>query len=294
MQRILVTGATGNTGKAVIRELFFSNTDFQVIAGVRNPAKAQSYFTDFSALKFRQLDFADPGSFPGALKQVDVVFLLRPPQLANVNKYFEPFFQEMQKQHIQHVIFLSVQGVADNRVIPHHKIEKAIRAHSFKYVMLRPSYFMQNLTTTLLDEIRERNRIFLPSGSMQLNWVDVQDIAKASACIINNLKKHENQVYEITGPENLTFSQVADILSTVLGKPVHFKSPALLPFYHYMRRKGMKPGIVLVMILLHYSKLHQKPPRISGDFAKITGKKPNTLKNFLKEHIAVFQQNSAK
>ncbi len=107
---------------------------------------------------------------------VDIVFLLRPPQLADISKYFEPFVDAMLARKIRQIVFLSVQGVENQKGIPHHKIEKLILDKGLSYAFLRPSYFKQNLTSTLIHEIRTRNAIFIPAGKEKFTWVDAKDI----------------------------------------------------------------------------------------------------------------------
>jgi uncharacterized protein YbjT (DUF2867 family) len=90
------------------------------------------------------------------------VFLVRPPQLADVKQYFEPLIGKMKSLGIDQIVFLSVQGVENLKMIPHYKLEWLIEEYDLQHVFLRPGYFMQNLTTTLLEQIREKDRIYVP------------------------------------------------------------------------------------------------------------------------------------
>lgn len=105
------------------------------------------------------------------MQNIDIVFLLRPPQLADVPKYFAPFIRKMKEKDISKIVLLSVQGAENQKIIPHHKIEKLILEEGLEFVFLRPGYFMQNLTTTLLYEIKSENKIYIPSGSLKFNWM---------------------------------------------------------------------------------------------------------------------------
>lgn len=90
---------------------------------------------------------------------------------------------------------------------------------------------MQNLTTTLLHEIKSDNKIFIPSGNLKFNWVDTRDIGLVSAHILNNFEHFKNKPYEITGTEFAGFNEVANILSEALGKTIRYESPDLLRFF---------------------------------------------------------------
>ncbi|MGM0376202.1 MAG: NAD(P)H-binding protein, partial [Bacteroidota bacterium] len=148
MKTILITGATGNVGFEVVRFLSGMSTDNKIVAGVRNIEKAKGDFKDYPDLGFVYFDFENPETFESALTGIDRVFLLRPPHISNVEKYFRPLISHIRNIGIREVLFLSVQGAEKSKVIPHNKIERLIMEDGPDYIFLRPGYFMQNLTTT--------------------------------------------------------------------------------------------------------------------------------------------------
>ena len=126
-------------------------------------------------------DFEQPDTFDNALKAIDTIFLLRPPHIDDIEKYFRPLIQKIKEHNVKELVFLSVQGAEKSKVIPHNKIERLIQEYKLDYVFLRPSYFMQNLTTTLLDDIKTKRQVILPSGKAKFNWIDIENIAETSA-----------------------------------------------------------------------------------------------------------------
>ncbi|MFN7115207.1 MAG: NmrA family NAD(P)-binding protein [Saprospiraceae bacterium] len=283
MKKILITGATGNIGAEVIRFLFQQNTMHHVIAGVREINSAQQTLNTYPSLHYRLFDFAQPETFDAALTGIDSIFLLRPPQLADVQKYFAPLIETAVKQGITDITFLSVQGVERSSVIPHHKIERLIRQSGLRYCFLRPSYFMQNLTTTLLYDIKSKQKIILPAGRAKFNWVDTANIGEVAASILNNFERFENQAFDITGYKNKNFYEVANILTDVLGRPITFESPDPLSYYLLKRREGMETTKILVMIMLHFLPRFQKEPVITRFYEQVTGKQPRSLQEFLEQ-----------
>ncbi|MFW5877987.1 MAG: NmrA family NAD(P)-binding protein, partial [bacterium] len=174
--------------------------------------------------------------------------------------------------------------------IPHHKLEQLILTKGMDYVFLRPSYFMQNLTTTLIHEIKTENKIFIPSGNLRFTWVDTRDIGFVAAHILNEFEKFQNQAIEITGREQKDFHKVAEILSRKIGRSIRYESPNLLKFYIKKRRQGVKPAMIFVMIMLHYlPRFSRKKSRITGSVKDITGKEPGTLEEFIEREKASFQ-----
>lgn len=286
MKRIFITGATGNVGGEVIRFLCQSDTPGQVIAGVRDEAKARLLFHDFPSLGYRIFDFEKASTFSAAFQDVDTLFLLRPPHLSQVEKYFRPLLTEAQNAGIERIVFLSVQGAERSRIIPHNQIEKLIQSLGFQYIFLRPGYFMQNLTTTLLDDIRRHRRIVLPAGKALFNWIDVQNIGEVAARLLEDFDAYRNSAIELTGTENADFATVVDVLNAHTQPPVQFLSVNPIRFYWLKRQSGMPQGLILVMIMLHFLPRWQKPPLISNFYEQLTGKKPTTLSEFLRREKA--------
>jgi uncharacterized protein YbjT (DUF2867 family) len=285
---ILITGATGNVGREVINCLFNLNSPNQVFAGVRNVERAKNQFSDFSNLKYVEFDFENPETFESALNDMDLIFLLRPPHISDIQGVFNPLINSIKMQGINKIIFLSVQGADKSKIIPHHKIEQLILDNNIKHVFLRPGYFMQNLTTTLRDDIKTGNKIFLPAGKAKFNWIDVKNIAEVAAIILNDFDGYQDQIFEITGYENKDFQEVAQELSQVLGREIEFENPNPLKFYLAKKKQGTERGLILVMIMLHFLPRFQKDPQISKFYEELTGKEPNTLMEFIKREKDVF------
>ncbi|SFN80477.1 Uncharacterized conserved protein YbjT, contains NAD(P)-binding and DUF2867 domains [Bizionia echini] len=290
MKRILITGATGHIGSEVLASLCKSPQDLEIVAAVRNVEAAEQQFQPSSQLTFQVFDFEKPDTFSQAFQGVDSLFLLRPPQLADVDRYFKPLLEAAKTSGIQQVVFLSVQGVETSNMIPHYKIEALIKNLGFQYVFVRPGYFMQNLTSTLLPEILKTQTITLPAGQAKFNWVDVKNIGEAVAVLIKAFDLYKNRGYDITGSENLSFQAVTHQMTIILNKPYRFKSINPIRFYFKKRKDGLTTGFALVMTLLHFLPRFQKEPEISNNFFKLTGKKPTTLVAFINREQHIFNK----
>ena len=283
MKKLLVTGATGNVGLAVLGALQKINHDLVVTAGVRDLQKDPASLTAFDALPVK-FDFTDVSTYEPALTGCDLLFLLRPPAIADVSKYFEPLIKVAKKTGVAHIVFLSVQGVEGNSMIPHHKIERLIADSNIPFTFLRPAYFMQNFTTTLKAELVKNHRIYLPAGKAKFTLVDVSDVGAVAAQILVAAEKHVQQKYELTSQEQLTFYQMARKLSGRLGVPIIYKSPALLQFFITEKRGGMPGMMIFVMIMLHYFPRFQKEPGVADWVWKITGRQPKTFDEFIDDN----------
>lgn len=288
MSNILVTGATGNIGVEVIRYLYARDT--RVIAGVRNIDKAKALFYDYPRLEYRHFDFENTTTFEISFKDIDRVFLLRPPHISDIEKYFTPLLNSIKQNGIDQVVFLSVQGAEKSKLIPHHKIERLIKKMNLEFIFLRPSYFMQNLTTTLLEDIRTKKEIVLPAGKAKFNWVDIKNIGETGAILLEEFEQYKNNAYDITGLENENFYTIARLIRNSANIPMRYRSVNPLKFYSIKKRERMEKGKIIVMTLLHFLPRFQKEPAISDFYHRLTAQNPTNLKSFIEREKSKFKK----
>ena len=289
MKKILITGATGNVGFEVIRFLEKNGTPNTIIAGVRSIERAKKIFKDFPKTELVNFDFEQPETFDNALKGIDTIFLLRPPHISDIEKYFRPLIQKIKEHNVNEIVFLSVQGAEKSKVIPHNKIERLIQEFKLDYVFLRPAYFMQNLTTSLLDDIKTKRQIILPSGKAKFNWIYIENIGETCSVLLNEFSDYRNRAIELTGKENINFFKVVDLINASINRPIRFTSVSPFEFYKIKKKEGMIIGMIIVMIMLHFLPRFQKEPVISDNYEKITGKKPTGLSEFIEREKLKFE-----
>jgi len=281
MKRILVTGATGQVGSAVIAAL----RDFDGICvrgAVRDVSRAAVQWSGDARLQQVAFDFADPASQDAALADCDSLFLLRPPQITDD---FADLIERAAQHGVTHIVFLSVQGAERNRFIPHHKIEQRLMSSGVPYTLLRPAYFMQNFTSTLHDELVQRHRIFVPAGNARFTLVDVDDIGRVAATVLTQAgTQHHGQAYTLTSQTPLNFNQMAEQLTAGLGTPIRYESPSPWNFYRTLRRDGREPGLILVMLLLHMLPRFTGTPPVTHTVAELTGRLPIEFAQFVAAH----------
>ena len=281
MKRILVTGATGQVGSAVIAALCALD-GIVVRAGVRDVAMATAKGSVDAGVVLVAFDFLDRASQDAALADCDSLFLLRPPHL---NSDFGDLMARARQHGVTQIVFLSVQGAERNRFIPHHKIERRLMSSGVPYTLLRPAYFMQNFTSTLHDELVRRHRIFLPAGKARFTLVDVGDIAPVAARVLTEPgTQHHGQAYTLPSQTPLIFQQMAEQLTTGLGTPITYDSPGPWRFYRTLKRDGREPGFILVMLLLHLLPRFTAAPPVTHTVADLTGRATTEFAQFVATH----------
>ena len=290
---ILITTPTGNVGSETLKALHRrpERPAFRVVAAVRDPTKS---LAGVAALvdAVVQFDFSDPGTFEAALAGVSHVLLVRPPELADVDLYFRPFIDAMRRAEVQQVVFLSLQGVESNSVTPHHKIEKLITKSGLPFTFLRPSFFMQNLSTIHRAEIAQRNELYIPAGNGRTSFVDVADVGEVAALVLTDqTDKYLNQSYELTGNEALTYTKVASQLTTVLHRRITYRNPSVPAFiWQKWRREKMSLSFTLIMVALYTVAKLGKAAGLTPVFLELTGHAPRTFRQFAEANRAVWEK----
>ena len=286
MQRILITGATGNVGRAVLAALPW-RADLEIWAGVRDVARGAAALAAYPGVQPVPFDFADPADQEAALAGCDSVFLLRPPEITDD---LGDFIARAGRAGVRHIVFLSVQGAEHNRFIPHHKTEQLLMKCGLAYTLLRPAYFMQNFTTTLRSDLVARHRIFLPAGRARFALIDVGDIGRVAALVLTEPgPRHHGQAYTLTAQYRLTFQQMADQLSAGLSRIIRYESPSPWRFFWTKKREGLAPGFVLVMLLLHYLPRFQAEPTVTDTVAALLGQPPVEFAEFVAANRAALR-----
>lgn len=277
---ILITGATGNVGSQVLIRL---PADADIRAGLVTPnSPDRPLARDVTRVEF---DFARPETFRPALEGVEKLFLLRPPTLADVNRYFVPVIQAAEAEGVRHVVFLSLLGAENNRIVPHAKIEKLLTASPLQWTFLRAGFFMQNLNTTHRAEIRDRDEIFIPAGNGTTSFTDVRDIAAAAAIALTE-PCHENKAYPITGAQALTYTQVADMLTEELGRKIRYANPSLARFALRQLIKGSTLSYAVITTAIYATARYGKAGGMTDDFKRLTGRDPISIRQYIADYRA--------
>ena len=278
--RVLVTGPTGNVGRYVLRSL--------LDLGVEARAALRPGRAPLAAVESVPLDFADPTTWDAALSGIDALFLLRPPAISQVRTTLNALV-DRGREHVRHVVFLSVAGAENNAVIPHARVERHLQEGPVPYTLLRASFFGQNLCGAYRDDIREHDRIYVPAGHQPVSWVDTRDLGEAAArAFLDEVAK--GQAWTLTGRETRTFSEVADLLSEHLGREIRYQ-PASIPGYlwHLRQRRRVPWAPTLVYTVLHTAIRFGAENRTDPTLERVLGRAPRTIEHTIRDHLELWR-----
>ena len=283
---ILVTGSTGTVGRALVEALRERRAPFRAL--VRSDEAAATY--QAHGVETVRGDFYEPESLEAALEGVDRVFLLSGGS-AKRDEIEGNVVSQAARAGVKHLVkqsILDADGEAQGLHQWHGRSEEAIKASGLPYTFLRPNYFMQNFANLDADTIKREGRLYAPAGDARVSFIDVRDIAAVAAHVLTE-DGHAGQVYTLTGPEALTFEQVAERLARATHKEVNYVAVPDEAAKQGMVGAGMPELFVDALIELFRSYRRGEASVITPTVEQITGRKPKTLEDYIRDDRQRFE-----
>jgi uncharacterized protein YbjT (DUF2867 family) len=282
---ILVFGATGHIGGELISIL--SSEGVPTVAVTRTPERAPL----LRRIRWAKADLAEPASIDGLLGGVKTMFLLTPngPDLAALQI---TAIRAAAKAGVEYVVKLSALGASEHSKSPigraHYEAEQALIASGMRWVILRPHVFMQNLLDQTTAIVRE-GRFFAASGDGKVPFVDTRDIAAVAAVTLTH-SDHDGKKYVLTGPEALSYFDVARILSEAVGRAITYVALSVEEARERMVRAGDAPwAIEGLLALAAYQRAGGPTAAVHDTVRQVLGCPPRSLAEFAKDHAKEFR-----
>ncbi|RUL94385.1 NAD(P)H-binding protein [Verrucosispora sp. FIM060022] len=274
---IIVTGATGRIGRALVDRL-----DRHAVARravVRQPRHVAELGGDVTLA-----DFADPRSIRAAL--VPGARLL-------LNGVPGPDFVHQQRSIIDlaaeagvaQLVKISVRGAAPGALLAqgqHGEIDDHLRASGLPYLILQPVGFMQNLLPEVSFTDGE-GRFYGSYGSGPVGYLDARDIADVAAALLTR-PVEANATLTLTGPEAYTHQEVAETMTAVLGRPVHYVDLPVAAMAQRLRAAGLPSAFADDLARLMRDVGDGRWADTTDTVQAITGRPPRTLATFIADH----------
>lgn len=287
---ILVTGATGNTGREVLRAL--AERGIAARGAVRDPDDAGRHQVG-SEVEWVRFDFMESSTWESALDGCSGVFLLRPPPISKVETTLNPFAELALGRDLR-VAFLSVAGAESNPVVPHHGVEKSLQRTDGFWTILRPGFFAQNLQDAYRRDIIEDDRLYVPAGSGEVTFVDLRDVAEVAVEALTGSDVHARRGYTLTGPEALTFHQVAELLTEVLDRDIRYEPASLFGYARHLRQRELRWAQVAVQSVLHLGLRFGNAEDVDPTLERLLGRSPHTMRQYVERSREVWAKQPSK
>lgn len=255
--------------------------------GVRSPKAAELDLPEGAELA--AFDFLDPTTWSAAVNGCRGVFLLRPPPISNTRETLVPFIDAARAQSAHQIVFLSVQGAGENSIVPHHAVEQHLFENGGEFTILRPGFFAQNLSDAYRKDIQVDDRIYVPAGKGRAAFIDVKDLAEVAALIFQAPEAHRGQAYTLTGPVTVSFSEVASLLSTALGRPIRYVPASVIGYIHHLRKRKLPWAQALVQSVLHVGLRFGQAETVDPTLEKLLRHPSTSIESMIRAHLDLWR-----
>jgi uncharacterized protein YbjT (DUF2867 family) len=282
---ILISGATGRVGSATLKQL--ANRGMPVRALVRNAEKAALVAGPLVEAVIG--DLAQPHSLDAALNGVTAALLVSPLDPHQVTLQGN-FIDAATRAGRVHVVKISGLGTALDSPVRsgrwHAQTEQYLADSGLPFTHLRPPFFMQNILR-FAPTVRASGEF---SGSLnqgKVAMIDVDDIAAVAATALTT-SAHVGKTYVLTGPEALSYADIAEKLSRILGRTVTYRDTPLEVMRQRLLASGMPAWHVDVQVDFSTALRAGHASIVTNTVEAVTGKPARTFEQFIRDHLALF------
>ena len=279
--KVLVTGATGNTGSLLVPALLRAGTDVRIF--VRDEAKAKQYKDLGAEIVTGDLD--RPETILPAVKNVDKIYLLTwngETQLQQVKNVLNAAKQAGNPHIIRH----SMWGPESRIIKQGYKADELIQNSGLPWTILKPTFYMQN-TMMAAQTISSDGVIYWNMKDGKLGMIDVRDIADAAFAVITG-DGYKSKEYILTGPEAISFGDVANTFSRVLDKEVKYVNVPGEAAFQSMTGMGLPEWIAHGYVELSEGFSQNFANKTTKNVELLTGHPARSFEQFVKDFIQVF------
>ena len=282
---ILVTGATGNAGAEVVRALV--REGHEVRAFVRDADKGYGLFGD--AVELALGDFAEPQSVRAALAGARVLFLSCADDPRRVG-WETAAIDAAAATGVRRIVKLSSVSAEPGAPVAfwdwHGRVERHLLHSEVSWTVLRSSFYMTNVLAGA-EQVALEGRLYAPAGNARIAMIHPRDVGAAGAAALTTAG-HDGRTYVLTGPQAITYAQVASELSAATARHVEFMH---LPDEH--ARQGMvqagMPDAVAEQVVKVFAMLRQgMAERVTDGVESLTGRPPRDFASFAHDHAFLF------
>jgi uncharacterized protein YbjT (DUF2867 family) len=280
--KVLITGATGNTGSGLVPALRSAGVD--VRAFVRDESKAQPLKDMGVEIVVGDLD--QPETIDPAVDGVDKVYLLT----------WNGATQAQQAQNVidaakragnPHIVRHSMWGSEKSRIVRQgDQVEEALKSSGLPWTLVKPTFFMQN-TMMAAGTIASDGVIYWYMKDGKLGMIDIRDVVDVAAAVLTG-SGHEGKSYILTGPQAVSFHDVASTFSKVLGKEVKYVNVPGEAALESMVGIGMPEWVAKGYLELFEGFSEGFANRVSDNVATLTGHPARSFEQFARDFAQLF------
>lgn len=281
---LLVTGAAGQLGQAVVRHLLetYKVAPSNLIAATRSPEK----LVDLAAkgVGTRKADFDDAASLEAAFAGVDRLLIISTDSLDTPGKRLaqhKAAAAAAKKAGVKHILYTSMPSPDKSLVTfapDHLGTEEAIKASGIGYTILRDAWYFDNFMMSLPHNL-EGGKWYTATAGGKAPYISREDCALAIAAALAS-SSTESKTYTLTGSTSYTIKDIASAVSAITGRPLEVIDVTDEQLAGGMTGAGLPRFLVDMLVSADANIRAGNFDALTSDFTKLTGKEPQTLRSF--------------
>lgn len=262
----LVVGGTGKTGRRVAARLQARGIATRIASRSSNPA----------------FDWNDPSTWGRALDGVSAAYITYAPDLAipGATDAIRRFVDTAVQQGVERLVLLSGRGEQEAQAC-----ERIVQQAGVEWTVVRASWFMQNFSEgEFLGMVRD-GAITLPAADVPEPFVDANDIADVAVAALTE-EGHAGQIYEVTGPRTISFTELASEISEAAGREVDFIPISKEAFARALAGSGTPDDIVRLLKYLFETVLDGRNAHVCDGVRRALGREPADFADYARRIAA--------
>jgi ergot alkaloid biosynthesis protein len=277
LPRILVTGASGNTGAQIAKRLI------ELGYAPRLASRSGKVTNDAETVR---LDWTDEDTFATAVAAIDRVYLVSG-MMADPYLAMKTLIDRAMHQGARRFVLLSSSMLPEGGPAM-GMVHRYLHEHAPEWAVLQPSWFMQNFTGQHAASIREEGIIYSATGGGCVPFVDTQDIAEVGVHALIDEQPH-NRAYVLTGPRVLSYEEVAEIIGKVRGRPVRHRGLTGEELAQRWRGFGMPREYAEMLAAMDVAIAAGAENRITDAVYSVTGRRARNFESFAEANAHVWR-----
>ncbi|MBN9682755.1 MULTISPECIES: NmrA family NAD(P)-binding protein [unclassified Corallococcus] len=275
MTRILVIGAAGNTGRPIAQGLTAEGFTVRTATRDTRPPVAAAEHVRF--------DWADPSTHGAALEGVDRMYILAPALVEDPSSLMTSVLERALSRGVRRVVLLSASVVPEGGP-GLGQVHHFLRTRAPEWSVLQPSWFMQNFVLPghhHADSLQRDGTLVTATGQGRVGFVAAEDIAAVGVRALADARAHDT-AHVITGPQALSYDDLAAILSRVTGRPIRHVHATPEEAQRHLQASGMPEVYARFLTMLDTLIRDGAEDRVTDTVLRVTGRAPRDFESFVR------------
>ncbi|MCL4255240.1 MAG: NAD(P)H-binding protein [Anaerolineae bacterium] len=261
VNRILVTGGTGKTGRRIVERLQAQNHSVRI--GSRS-----------ADIPF---DWTDPATWQPVLTDIDTVYIAFQPDLAipTAPETIRTFTQLAVRSGVTRLVLLSGRGEEEAQYC-----EQIVQNAGVDWTILRAGWFSQNFSESFLLESILAGAVYLPAGDVKEPFIDADDIADVAVASLTE-DKHAGKLYELTGTRLMTFAEALSEISSVIGRTISYTQLSPQEYTAVLEGAQLPSDMIWLLNYLFTNVLDGRNSYCTDGVQHALGRKPRDFSDYV-------------